>query len=463
MADLRIALLALAGGLVTTAGAANVDMVPAFPGSEGFGAAASGGRGGRVVFVTSTDDDVKDPKPGTLRWACEKEQGPRYVIFRTGGIIQALKPIKVRNPNITIAAQTAPGAGICLQGSQIDIETQNVIVRGLRSRPGDGPGQKGDSRRAMDITCADTVIVDHCSLTWGTDELLDISDWLAPGKNGDCRNVTVQWCLLGEGLNNSIHGIDPGDTTADHSAPTLFWGASVRNISLHHNLLAHNGIRNPRFAGGLTADWINNVVYNWGSQPCNITNILDHGNRDEADLFINLIGNSWLPGPNTTATRSVVILAKNASARARVYLQDNVGPAGMDGDKVLNKPAMAQASPVFPPSVRAEPAEQAKARILAHVGATTPLRDAVDARIIRDVREGTGKIIDSPKQVGGYPDYPKGSAPIDSDNDGMPDEWEKTHGLDPTRSNANGHELDKNYDNLEIYINALVNQETAAR
>lgn len=457
----RVALLALAGAFVTAAGGANVDSVPAFPGAEGFGAGATGGRGGQVLFVTSTEDDAKNPQPGTLRWACEKVQGPRYILFRTGGVIQLKKQIRLSESNVTLAAQTAPGAGICLQGSFLDIDhARNVIVRGLRVRAGDGPGSKGRSRDCLDITCADTVIVDHCSLTWSVDEIMDISDWEGPKQWGECRNVTVQWCLLGEGLHKSIHGLDPDGSGAEHSAAVLVNGKNTRNVSFHHNLLAHNDHRNPLLTGGVSIEFVNNVIYDWGQQPCNINNRVGHAGDLEVDAAFSLIGNSWIHGPSSEREKTAIV-ANKMTSRGAVFLQDNcvvnnlADIASQDQAKLISMPRRADDKPAIQSALKPEPGVQSTARVLDMAGAVAPLRDAVDARIVKDVRQGSGKVINSQSEVGGWPEYPKGTAVTDSDNDGMPDEWEKAHGLDPNKPNATGHELDKGYDNLEIYLNSL--------
>jgi pectate lyase len=150
--------------------------VPAFPGAEGFGARTTGGRGGKVLFVDSLDDDPKTPAPNTFRWACESQSGPRIVIFRIGGIIELARTVDIKHPDITVAAQTAPGDGICLKGSGLSIEANNVIVRGLRSRAGDGRiGTSGQYRRSMQIIGpVSNVIVDHCSLSWGVDDCMNV-------------------------------------------------------------------------------------------------------------------------------------------------------------------------------------------------------------------------------------------------------------------------------------------------
>jgi len=219
--------------------------LPAFPGAEGFGAQTPGGRGGKVIPVVN----LNDSGPGSLRAACEAE-GARIVIFRVAGIIDLKKNIKVTEPFLTLAAQTAPGDGICLRGFALEIRTHDVIVRYLRSRPGAGSGKEVD---AMDVgSGAHDVVIDHCSATWAVDENLSPS--------GSISNVTVQWCLIAEGLNHSIHH------KGAHGYGSLV--RAVGGLSLHHNLWAHNNARNPRLGENYhqppypTFDVRNNVIYN---------------------------------------------------------------------------------------------------------------------------------------------------------------------------------------------------------
>ena len=217
--------------------------VVAFPGAEGYGAQASGGRGGRVLFVDSLSDDAKNPTPGSFRWACETQSGPRIVVFRVAGLIELQRSVDVTHGDLTIAAQTSPGDGICLRGSSLSIEADNVIVRGLRSRPGDGKvGTAGQYRNALSLNGpVSRVIVDHCSLSWGVDGIFQAygnKEGQAPG------NFTVQWCILSECLSHSIHA------QGDHSCAMVLGGGNVKQFSFHHNLLAHNGARNPRFVWG---------------------------------------------------------------------------------------------------------------------------------------------------------------------------------------------------------------------
>src|SRR5215471_5276536 len=219
----------------------------ALPGAEGFGAQTPGGRGGRVWFVRNLNDEG----PGSFR-AVVTAQGPRIVIFRVGGLITLKSPIKITEPFLTIAGQTAPGDGICLRGSEISILTHDVIARYLRFRPGDISGGEVDALNIMGASR--DVIVDHCSATWSIDECLSPS--------GAISNVTVQWCLIAEGLNRSIH------SKGSHGYGSL--ARASGGVTLHHNLWAHNEERNPRLGDNYgrgtppTFDFRNNVMYDWG-------------------------------------------------------------------------------------------------------------------------------------------------------------------------------------------------------
>src|SRR3990172_5507517 len=245
----------------------------AFPGAEGFGAFSQGGRGGRVLFVNNLNDDGA----GSLREAC-RTKGPRIVVFRVGGIIELKSNLKITEPYITIAGQTAPGDGICLKNFTLWVKnTHDVVIRYIRSRPGD---QMKVEQDAISIDTSKNVIIDHCSASWGTDETLSVT-----GKG--CTNVTVQWCMITESLDNSVHH------KGRHGYGSLF--RLDGNVSVHHNLYAHNSSRNPRPGtygdvrrGGLL-DFRNNVIYNWGVRA---------GYSAEDKITMNYIANYLKPGPS---------------------------------------------------------------------------------------------------------------------------------------------------------------------
>ena len=267
---------------------------PAFPGAEGFGKYAIGGRGGRVIAVTNLNDDG----PGSFRAACDAE-GPRTVVFRVSGTIPLKRYLKIYNPYITIAGQTAPGDGICIRNYAVEFRTDHVIIRYIRFRPGDGAGVEMDGFGGQ----GNQAIIDHCSVSWSIDETLSINK---------ARNFTVQWCMATESLYNSIH-------KKGHHGYGGLWGGP--GGSWHHNILAHHSSRNPRASGNKESglmDCRNNVIYNWGFQSA-------YG----GELWPrNWISNYYKPGP---ATESKV---KN-----RIFYQSNSqGRMFADGNFVSGFP-----------------------------------------------------------------------------------------------------------------------------
>ena len=413
-----------------------VAAIPAFPGAEGFGAGTPGGRGGRVMFVTN----LNDAGPGSLRAACEAE-GPRIVIFRVAGLITLQKQLVVKNPYLTIAGQTAPGDGVCLRNFSFIIATHDVVVRYLRSRLGDLSGQEADS-----ITIANgahDVILDHCSATWSIDESLSLA--------GNVSNVTVQWCLIGEALNHSKH------SKGDHGYGSL--SRANGPVTWHHNLWAHNKARNPRLGDNYgrppfpTFDVRNNVMYDYGEICSGLT---------QGVLKVNYVANYIRPGPSSKAATPIHV---GGPSELRFYIRDNVfeGNSTQTADNSLffdpviidGKRQVETVAQPFPAAlVQTSSAKDAYPAVLATVGASLPRRDSVDARIIDSVRQRKGSIIDSQQQVGGWPEL-KGAKPsIDSDDDGMPDDWERAHGLNPHDPSDGAADKDKDgYTNLEEYLN----------
>ena len=413
--------------------------IPAFPGAEGFGSHTPGGRGGKLIPVVN----LNDSGPGSLRAACGA-QGPRIVIFRVGGIIDLKSPLGVNRPFLTLAGQTALGDGVCLRGYELKVRTHDVIIRHLRSRPGAVSGQEED---AIGVdTGSHDVILDHCSATWAVDENLSPS--------GSISNITVQWCIIGEGLNHSIHH------KGGHSYGSLV--RAVGGLSLHHNLWAHNNGRNPRLGddyGKLpypTFDVRNNVVYNYGAVCSGMTG--DH-------LDVNYVANYIRPGPDSKRKMGVIVFTSTADAR--YYVSGNVveekeavtkdngllfDRTEYKGKKLVTR----QPTPFSVAQVTTVAAADALKEVLERAGATMPVRDVVDRRIIQSVREGTGHIIDSPSEVGGWPIYRSAVPPQDSDGDGMPDTWETAHHLnpnDPGDANLTGGE--DGYTNIEKYLNEI--------
>jgi pectate lyase len=411
---------------------------PAFPGAEGFGARTPGGRGGKVLLVRNLNDDG----PGSFREAVTAK-GPRTIVFRVGGLITLKSPVKITEPFLTVAGQTAPGDGICIRGSEVSIATHDVIVRYMRFRPGDISGGEVDALNI--VGDSRDVIVDHCSATWSIDE--DLS------PSGAISNVTVQWCLIAEGLNRSIH-----------SKGAHGYGSLVRasgGVSLHHNLWAHNEERNPRLGDNYgrppypVFDVRNNVMYDWGKLCSGWTG--DH-------LSVNYVNNYIKPGPSSSVAERVISLLD--SAEAKYYVSGNFVDLHPDWTAnnllLFNKPEAkghklytVVDQPFEAPPVRITNAELALHDVLANVGCTIPHRDPVDDRITRDVLLRTGSLIDSQVEVGGWPAYNSARPPRDVDMDGIPDDWETAQKLnmnDPGHAKAVGPD---GYTVLETYINGI--------
>lgn len=426
---------------------------PVFPGAEGFGTRTAAGRSGRVLFVTS----LADSGPGTLREAVN-QPFPRTILFRVGGTIELESELQIHQPFLTVAGQTAPGDGILLKNAGLTILTHDVLVQHLRVRPGDRGKGNPENNDALGIINSGNgrddvynVVVDHCSFSWSEDET--VSTWYAP------RDITLSWCIISEALNRARH---PKKT---HSAGLLIGDGSDR-VTVHHCLLAHHDFRNPLITGGGTHDFINNVVYNWGKIPVEIQD------RHGFPTFVNFAGNRYIAGPSTESESLEIILdGKTPPDAPKLFVADNLTPhrpsAEADEWNIVGlgyggKPAAKthQASAPFPTApVTRTPVADNLEPVLAAVGATLPGRDAVDARIITDVRTGKGRIIDSPRQVGDYPVMRGGTAPADSDNDGLPDEWEIKHGLKPEDSSDAAKDRDGDgYTNLEEYLHSLRNQ-----
>lgn len=436
----------------------------AFPGAEGFGRKVTGGRGGKVLFVTN----LEDSGPGSLRSAVQSS-GSRYVVFNVSGTIELKSALKIRNNNITIAGQTAPGDGICIKNYPVEVSADNVIIRFLRFRMGDEAQQEAD---ALGGRFHKNIIIDHCSMSWSTDECVSFY------ANED---TTIQWCIVSESLRNSVH------VKGAHGYGGI-WGG--RYASFHHNLLAHHDSRNPRlgeeagksFALTDLVDLRNNVIYNWGSNSC-------YGGEA---MNVNIVNCYYKPGPASKNRERIISIDKNKDPASEIY--NRWGKFYIDGNYIEGseratednwtygvynqfhssygivsdeeKVAMRLFSPhSIEDNVFTHTAQEAYDRVLDYAGASM-IRDAVDIRIIENVRTGTYTaegsngsskgIIDSQCDVGGWPELKSTVSPADTDNDGMPDEWETKMGLDPNKANANGNDLSSAYDNIEVYINSLV-------
>lgn len=420
------------------------DRPPAFPGAEGFGKYARGGRGGRVIEVTNLDDSG----PGSFRAACMAE-GPRTVVFRVSGTIPLKSKFKITHPYLTIAGQTAPGDGICIKNYQVNFDTHDLIIRYLRFRPGDEQGIEQDGFGGQ----GDHVIIDHCTVSWGVDETLSINK---------AANLTVQWCLVSESLTKSIH------KKGAHGYGGLWGGPGG---SWHHNILAHHSSRNPRASGNADSglmDYRNNVIYNWGFNSA-------YG----GELWPrNWINNYYKYGPATAEkVRRRIFLQKDP--RGKMYAAGNFVwgyPAisadnwqgGMDfaPDGEATEATLRVNQPFVVAPVNTQSAEAAYELVLAQAGCSL-FRDSVDRRIMHEIRTGTARfgetyggggkgIIDSQTAVGGWPELRSRPAPLDTDHDGMPDDWERKQGLDLNNSADGASDANGNgYTNLEEYLNSI--------
>jgi len=435
--------------------------IPAFPGAWGGGMFTTGGRGGQVIEVTN----LKDSGSGSLRAAIET-QGARIIVFRVAGIIYLKQALDITHPNVTVAGHSAPGDGICLAHDSVNINTHNVILRHLRVRRGRPEGGQGSDN--IGGNPQGQVMVDHCSTSWGMDENLSLYRQMVP-RSGlpdlklPAMNITVQWCISSEALNAGNHAF--GGT----------WGGE--DSTFHHNLFASNTGRNPSIGMGGEFDYRNNVIFNWRHRT------MDGG--DETSLM-NVINNYYKPGPaandNMRSTLARIEQRNQYSPGRRWeagnwypeterrpgkwYVAGNImeGFPDVTANNWLGMRGPEQLARVNTPfegwPVNQQPALEAYKSVLAKAGATLPRRDAVDLRITETVRTGKvmngNGIVRDPREVGGYPEYTflPDEVPADTDHDGMPDEWEKTHGTNPNDASDGPADNDKDgYTNIEEFLN----------
>jgi hypothetical protein len=424
--------------------AAAADKLPAFPGAEGAGAYARGGRGGDVYCVTSLNDDG----PGSLRHGVQSATGPRTVVFAVSGTVRLKSDLTIDKSNITVAGQTAPGDGICLADHQLVLRDANdVIVQYIRVRPGD------EARKALDsisVYSGNDIIIDHCSASWSVDETLSVSP--SP-KDAKLDRVTVQWCMITESLNKSEH------KKGSHGYAALIRGHSGAEYSYHHNLFAHHRGRSPRPGNyvdhkkdpkGLRFDFRNNVVYNWDNRMAGY-------NADKKSISrYNFINNYYIPGPNSDGKFAF----REGCSRAKAYFAGNWMAGSLPKDPwrlVMGKQGGAYRQPkaFVTAKVTTQAAPDAYKLVLAKAGASLS-RDAVDTRIVKEVQTGKGRIIDDEQDVGGWPKLATLKPPRDSDRDGMPDDYEKALRLNPNNPKDRNGDLNKDgYTNLENYLHSL--------
>jgi hypothetical protein len=411
--------------------------LPAFPGAEGFGAETVGGRGGKIIEVTN----LNDSGAGSFRAALEAS-GKRIVVFRVAGTIEIKSKIYVKNPFLTVAGQTAPGDGITIKNassnskSPLQISTHDVVLRYLRVRPGPSPID-GGNLDATDLgDSAYNVVIDHCSFSWATDEVFTA---------GGAHDFTIQWSIIAEGLNNSTH------PEGAHSKGLHFREGNSNNISAHHNLLAHNYDRNPNINSSGVVDWVNNVVYN----ASRWTEVKDKFGEPK----VNVVGNYYKKGPSSDSKGYEVFYYNSAGRQPKVYVKGNIGFHRQSDNLAENLIVrddsrwMIVNSRFSVPPVTTVSAAEAYDSVLKNAGAILPVRDAHDAGIVSDVKNGTGAIIDDPSDVGGWLVMASGTSPADNDKDGMPNTWEQQYGFN---ANADDGALDADkdgYTNVEEYLN----------
>jgi len=424
----------------------------AFPGAEGYGRFATGGRGGDVYHVTH----LGDRGDGSLRAGLEDVTAPRTIVFDVSGTIQLKRPLSVEDINgLTIAGQTAPGDGITLRDHTFQIKnSSNIIVRFIRVRLGDESKTSADT---INISRAEHVILDHVTATWGVDGTMD-TEYLS--------NFTLQWSIFGEALHESTHH------KGGH-AMLMSLRKTSGYVSLHHNLLFSSRNRHPTLGGGARDqsmvgaifDYRNNVIYNW------------EGSLNLGIGRFNIINNYYRPGPNTKTSPDRFPIRPKVKVDEATYgylsgtvfewndawTQDNhlamqwgVRDEGYPG----NVPKATFCLPSQPVAEKdrptTHPAREAYKQVLDEAGASL-MRDAADRRVVQGVLDRTHCRIDSQRDVGGWPTLKSKPAPFDTDRDGMPDEWENARGLDPANAKDRNGNLDgDDYTNLETYLNSLI-------
>lgn len=460
----------------------NVHSIPAFPGAEGYGAETVGGRGGDVVKVTN----LNDSGPGSFRQAVEapyrhwrygtyqyeslddyharlEASGHKIVVFDVSGIINLESSLSISYPFITIAGHTSPG-GILVTGYQTTIRTHDVIMRHMRYRVGShriADGADPEKLDSFDILGVGwngndevyNVIIDHSSFSWGVDETFTVS--------GGVNSTTIQWSIISEGLSHAGH------PKGEHSKGLMVSGKGQgtypgTTISLHHNYIAHNNARSPLISSpedvDMTASAVNNVMYNWngGSSP-----------QSEGSTKINWDNNYAKQGVNSNdysfeVQHSIPFLP----AVPQIYVFGNIGSTrlsqsepqwnvGAHWRNILLDESYRKLTPWDTPVITTSTMSEAYAlEILTTVGATKPVRDSVDARVVEEFVYGTGSIIDDVRFPEDFPVFSSPMPPVDSDNDGMADEWERANHLDTAIDDSANVTVD-GYTNIEKYLHQL--------
>lgn len=432
--------LLAAAAVVTPFAAPAAGQLLAFPGAEGAGRFATGGRGGDVYVVTN----LNDAGPGSLREGIRTASGPRTIIFGVSGTIHLQSDLNINKPNLTIAGQTAPGGGITIADRQTVISnTSNIILQHVRFRVGNTYTAQVDSNYEPDalwVAGSSNVMIDHVSTSWGVDEVLSVTH--------GSTNVTVQWSTVTEALHNAGH------SKGNHGYGSLINGG---DITFHHNLYANNRSRNPRpgassVAGQTTRlDLVNNVLYNPGDR-------YGYSGGDDEQLRLNFVGNYGIDGPNTTAGS----MFHGGGVGSWIYAADNVHDANdnryLDGVATsgLSGSYTSMAHRFDLPAVQTTDARQAYIQVLSRVGANVA-RDPVDRRIVRQVMNqaaGGDFHLDSQNEVGGWPTLTSLPPPLDSNSDGIPDYFAQASGFSPS-ANIRNQVGPNGYTWMEHYLHSL--------
>ena len=446
----------------------------AFPTAEGYGRWARGGRGGYVYHVTNLNDSGE----GSLRYGLETLKGARTVVFDVGGVIplQSVLCIPDDGGDVYVAGQTAPGDGITLINYTFGaMGAEDVIIRDVRTRVGDVSGK---SMGGMGISSCNNTIIDHCSISWATDEGL---------STRSASNITFQWNIIGESLHDSVHYDADGRSGTETHAFAASIGGYVG--SFHHNLLIDCTGRNWSLAGAMEQDGVtyggaldirNNVVYNWRDRTTDggarfvqfVNNYYKAGAVSNTSLhLVSVDGNELNTGDMQKLYASGNMkVAQNGSVLIAASADEWASGKAKSGGKNSTNNTVRSNTPWFDPFVNTQSAEDAYKSVIASVGATAPKWDYIDSRYIKEVTNGTYTytgskqklkgIIDSQNDAGGYPNssnFKGDTAPKDSDGDGMSDVWESAHGLNPNDAkdgvivSLSGDD----YTNLEMYLNEL--------
>lgn len=393
---------------------------PAFPGAVGWAADTPGGRGGRIIRVTT----LAAEGPGSFKAALE-EKGPRIIVFEVGGVIDMGRTtLKITEPYVTIAGQTAPSPGITLIRTGIDLATHDVIMRHIRVRTGvdDQPLMSGWEADALSTVAAHNVIIDHCTFSWGIDENMSASGPRFTGKTpdewraGTSRNITFSYNLAAEGLANASH------PKGEHSKGTLIHD-NATGILIYRNVYAHNVERNPLLKGGVHAAVVNNIIYNPGERAVHYNLMaLEWGAQPYQNGKLSAVGNVMRGG--TSTAQGLPFLTLGGDGDLEYYGKDNIAvdkfgkPLPMFGryGETQAKLIETKTPPTWWQGLDVLPVREVETHVLWRAGARPWDRDADDLRVLFFVAEGRGEIIDNEKQVGGYPKFaPTRAAFVEAD------------------------------------------------